>query len=66
MDSILSPQTILTMHDKLTMAMLLAGVKNNQDYDSCNFLFCLLFKSIIFCLDTFRYRMTFNVPAIPF
>ena len=39
MDSIPSPQTILTMHDKLTMAMLLASVKNSQDYDSHDFLF---------------------------
>ena len=41
MDSIPSPQTILTMHDKLTMAMLPASVKNSQDYDSCDFLFCI-------------------------
>ena len=39
MDSIPSPQTILTMQDKLTMAMLLASVKNSQDYDSRDFLF---------------------------
>ena len=38
MDSIPSPQTILTMHNNLTMAMLPAGVKNSQDYDSRNFL----------------------------
>ena len=40
MDSIPSPQTILTIHDKLTMAMLPASVKNSQDYDSRDFLFC--------------------------
>ena len=39
MDSIPSPQTILTMHDKLTMAMLPASVKNSQDCNSRDFLF---------------------------
>ena len=42
MDSIPSPQTILTMHDKLTMAMLPASVTNGQDYDSRDFLFCCI------------------------
>ena len=40
MNSIPSPQTVLTMHNKLTMVMLLAGVKNSQDYDSRDFLTC--------------------------
>ena len=43
MDSIPSPQTILTMHDKLTMAMLPAGVKNSLDYDSRDFLFWIVY-----------------------
>ena len=46
MDSIPSPQTILTMHDKLTMAMLPAGVKNSQDYDSRYFLFWYQFFGV--------------------
>ena len=37
-NSIPSPQTVLTMYNKLTMVMLPAGVKNSQDYDSRNFL----------------------------
>ena len=39
-NSIPSPQTVLTMYNKLTMVMLPAGVKNSQDYDSCDFLSC--------------------------
>ena len=31
MDSIPSPQTILTMHDKLTISMLPASVKNSHE-----------------------------------
>ena len=38
MNSIPSPQTVLTMYNKLTMVMLPAGVKNSQDYDSHDFL----------------------------
>ena len=37
-NSIPFPQTVLTMYNKLTMVMLPAGVKNNQDYDSRDFL----------------------------
>ena len=40
MNSIPSPQTVLTIHNKLTMVMLPAGVKNSQDYDSRDFLSC--------------------------
>ena len=38
MNSIPSPQTVLTMHNKLTMVMLPAGVKNSQDYNFRDFL----------------------------
>ena len=40
MNSIPSPQTVLTMYNKLTMVMLPAGVKNSQDYDSRDLLSC--------------------------
>ena len=43
-NSIPSPQTVLTMYNKLTMVMLPAGVKNSQDYDSRDFLSCQSFK----------------------
>ena len=39
-DSIPSPQTVLVMHDKLTV--LPAVVKNSQHFDSLNFLTLLL------------------------
>ena len=44
MNSIPSSQTVLTMYNKLTMVMLPAGVKNSQDYDSRDFLSCVLSK----------------------
>ena len=58
MDSIPSPQTILTMHDKLTMAMLPASVKNSQDYDSRHFLF---WCTLIIKLGNFRQIVDFSI-----
>ena len=59
MDSIPSPQTILTMHNKLTMAMLPASVKNSQDYDSRDFLFWLWSATCLICwLKPIFYQLT--------
>ena len=64
MDSIPSPQTILTMHDKLTMAMLPASVKNIQDYDSRDFLFWILLILIpLFFAVTFLCTYTWGSPT---
>ena len=61
--SIPSPQTILVMHDKLTMAMLLG-----QDFDSINFLTWESQNDQLTHIKVLKYRlyMTKNMFGVPY